>query len=119
MSKYRNIKTVVDGHVFDSKREAARWGDLKLLERAGQICNLKRQVPIVLAAPVKFEGEARTKPALRLIVDFAYDEITRTANGMSFSNRVLEDVKGIQTTAFKIKRHLLKALHGMDLRLTA
>jgi hypothetical protein len=108
--KYRNIKTVVDGKTFDSKAEAARWFELKLLERAGKISDLRRQVPIVLAPPVKFEGEARARPALRLIVDFAYVE-----NG----RKVLEDVKGIATTAFKIKRHILKASLGLDVRLTA
>jgi hypothetical protein len=108
--KYRNKKTVVDGVTFDSKREAARWSELLLLQRAGQISNLQRQVPIVLAAGVKFEGEARAKPALRLIVDFSYTEAGRD---------VLEDVKSPATitTAFQIKRHLLKALHGREVRL--
>jgi len=46
-SKYRNRKTVVDGITFDSKREAARWQELKLLERAGEITELERQVEYV------------------------------------------------------------------------
>lgn len=110
MSKYRNIKTVVDGITFDSKREAARWQELKLLERAGHVRGLERQVSYELAPGVKFDGAKRKQPALRLIVDFAYNEGDR---------RVLEDVKGVVTTAFTIKRHLLKHLTGLDVRLTA
>lgn len=110
--KYGNKKTVVDGITFDSKREAARWLELKMLERAGHISELQRQVRVELAPGVKFEGEARAKPALRLIVDFGYVEAGR---------RVLEDVKSPATitTAFTIKRHILKAWQGLDLRLTA
>jgi hypothetical protein len=110
--KFRNIKTVVDGVTFDSKREAARWSELLLLQRARQISDLRRQVPIVLAPSVKFDGEKRAKPALRLVVDFAYIEAGR---------EVLEDVKSPATitTAFTIKRHILKAFNGLELRLTA
>ncbi|MBS6476088.1 MAG: DUF1064 domain-containing protein, partial [Clostridiales bacterium] len=44
MQKYRSKKTTVDGITFDSRREAARWQELKLLERAGSITELERQV---------------------------------------------------------------------------
>lgn len=110
MRKYRNIKTTVDGIQFDSKAEAARWGELKLMERAGLIRDLKRQQSFELAPSVKFEGAKRAQPALRLIVDFTYYEGER---------RIAEDVKGVVTTAFTIKRHLLKAEWGLDVRLTA
>jgi hypothetical protein len=49
-SKYRAIPTTVDGIRFDSKREAARYGELKLLEKAGHIRGLTLQVPLVLMA---------------------------------------------------------------------
>ncbi len=107
--KYRNVKTTVDGHTFDSKAEAARWQDLKLLERGGHIRGLERQVSFELAKSVKFAGAKRAQPALRLIVDFAYWE---------GRDRILEDVKGVVTTAFTIKRHVLKDLYGLDVRLT-
>lgn len=110
MRKYRNTKTVVDGLTFDSKREAARWSQLRLLERAGQISELQRQVSIELAPSVRFAGSKRAQPALRLIVDFSY---------MEDGELVLEDVKGVVTTAFTIKRHLLKAHKGLDVRVTA
>lgn len=106
--KFGNRKTTVDGLAFDSKREAARWRELTLLQRAGHISDLQRQVAYVLAPGVKFAGARRAQPALRLIVDFAYRER---------GELVLEDVKGVITTAFTIKRHLLKALHGLEVRL--
>jgi hypothetical protein len=105
--KFGNKKTVVDGHTFDSKREAARWCELRLLQRAGRISELQRQVVYELAPGVKFEGAKRAQPALRLVVDFQYREAGRL---------VLEDIKGVVTTAFTIKRHLLKARIGLDVR---
>lgn len=110
--KYRNTKTVVDGITFDSKREAARWTELRLLERAGHVRDLERQVVYELAPSVKFEGARRAQPALRLIVDFRYTDVRAC-------RVVLEDVKGVITTAFTIKRHLLKALRGLEVRLIA
>jgi hypothetical protein len=100
----------VDGVTFDSKREAQRWCELRMLLRAGRISDLERQVAYVLAPGVKFAGARRAQPALRLVVDFRYREAGRL---------VLEDVKGVVTTAFTIKRHLLKAVHGLDVRLTS
>ena len=48
MSKYNSKKTVVDGQTFDSKKEARRYQELLLLEKAGEIQNLSRQVKFVL-----------------------------------------------------------------------
>lgn len=93
-SKYRNVKTVVDNITFDSKREAARYSDLKLLERGKVISDLKLQVPFVLLPSVVIAG--RKKPALRYIADFVYME-----NG----KQVVEDVKGMLSEVYKIKRH--------------
>ncbi len=109
MTKYGNKKTAVDGIMFDSMREAARWQELRLLERAGHIRDLKRQQAFELAPSVKFEGAKRAQPALRLIVDFTYDE---------HGKRIAEDSKGVITTAFTIKRHLLKHTWGIDVRIT-
>ena len=112
MRKYRNQPTVLDGEKFDSKAEAARWSELRLLERAGHIRGLERQVKYELAPSVKFSGSARAQPPLRLIVDFAYWEGDK---------RICEDVKSpaTVTTAFTIKRHLLLAVHGLQVRLSA
>lgn len=112
-SKYRNKPVVVDGVRIDSKREARRWGELQMLERAGDIRELERQVPIELAPPVRFEGEKREKPALRIVVDFRYVDCR-------LNRRIVEDVKSTPTAkkeAFRIKRHLLKSVHGIDVRI--
>lgn len=110
MPKYHNKKTVVDGITFDSKREAARWHELKLLERAGHIRDLERQVSFELAPGVRFADKKRAQPPLRLIVDFRYLDLR-------YCTVVLEDVKGVITTAFTIKRHLLKAYRGLEVRI--
>lgn len=109
MSKYRNTPTTFAGLKFDSKREAARWGELCILERVGRISGLRRQVAYELAPSVKFEGAKRAQPALRLIVDFEYTED---------GQKICEDVKGVVTTAFTIKRHLMLSQHGVQVRVT-
>jgi hypothetical protein len=109
--KYGNKKTKFDGVTFDSRREAARWSHLLLLQRAGRISELRRQVSYELAPSVKFEGAARAKPALRFIADFEYVEA---------GARIVEDVKSEPTAkkeAFVIKRHLMKSVHGIDVRI--
>ena len=107
--KYNNQPTEVDGIRFDSKAEAKRWQDLKLLERAGLITDIRRQQKLELAPSVRIPGESRARPPLRYICDFAYQDL-RT------NTLVWEDVKGIQTPAFRIKQHLAKSIHGIDVR---
>lgn len=103
--KYKNTKvTAFDGMVFDSKREYLRYCDLRMLERAGVISELSRQVYFVLAPSVVIAG--RKKPELRYIADFTYLEDGR---------RVVEDAKGALTDVYKIKRHLMKSIHGIDI----
>lgn len=109
-AKYRNVPVVVDGVRFDSKREAARWAELQRLERLGTISTLRRQVPFVLAKSVHLEGEKRAKPAIRAVIDFVYFQDNAT---------ILEDVKSSITAAtgvWRLKKHLIKALYGHDVR---
>ena len=106
-SKFGNRHTVVDGVNFDSQKEAIRWCELKLLEKAGEIHGLDRQVRFVLAESVKYKGDARAKPAIRYYADFAYIKKDGTA--------VVEDVKGYRDAIYKIKRHLMKSVHDIDI----
>lgn len=100
MSKYNSERTKVDNLLFDSKREAKRYGELKLLEKAGQIRNLELQ-PIF---PLIVEG---VKVA-EYRGDFAYFEANK---------RVVEDSKGFRTPVYKLKRRLLLAVYpGLDHR---
>ena len=110
MKKYRNKKTEFAGFTFDSAAEARRYGELMILERVGKIEKLQRQVPIALVPGAKLHGAARARPAIRLVVDFTYIE-----NDV----QVWEDTKGFETAASLMKRHLAKALHGIDVRVTA
>ena len=70
--KFKNVKTEIDGITFDSKREAARYQELKALAARGVIEDFRHQAPFVLAPGVRFSGEKRAKPALRYVADFAY-----------------------------------------------
>ena len=108
--KYRNQKVVIDGITFDSKREAGRYQELKALAARNLIEDLRHQVPFELAPGVKFSDESRKKPALRYVADFAYRLDGRL---------VVEDVKSAITAkaaAYRIKRHLMLAVHGIEVQ---
>ena len=102
MSKYNNTKIRVDGRLFDSKAEAARWQELQMLERAGEITELERQVEYELVP--KQKGER----AVKYIADFRYvDHEGKT---------VVEDTKGVKTPVWIIKRKLMLRVHGIRVR---
>lgn len=125
MNKYRNhrIKTS-DGIVHDSQREAARWMQLKLLERAGVVKDLQRQVAFVLIPTqreVTFEvyKSGKNKGKLKdgkilekqvvYIADFVYTD-------SSSGETVVEDTKGFRTSDYIIKRKLMLYVHGIRIR---
>ncbi len=111
MNKYGNEPTHINGLKFDSKKEARRWQELQLLQRAGKICELERQVPFELARSVKYTGAKRATPALRYVADFTYFE--------NFGARyTVEDAKGVKTSAYRIKKHLMFAVHGIEVKET-
>lgn len=109
-AKYRNTKVEVDGQKFDSKKEAARWQKLQLLEAAGHIQDLRRQVAFELAPAVVLDG--RKKPALRYFADLVYME-----DGLL----VVEDVKSEITRknpVHRIKKHLMATVHKIFIKET-
>ena len=123
-SKYGNKKTTVDGVEFDSKKEAARWQELRLLERAGKIVELERQVAFELAPSVQYVGK-RATPALRYVADFCYfEQCAPGIFGIKLDGKpviwhyTVEDVKGVKTSAYKIKRHLMMSVHKIEVRET-
>jgi len=103
VSKYKSVKT--EGYA--SKAEARRAAELKLMERAGSISGLREQVIFELAPSVIVQG--RKRPPLRYIADFAYIED---------GQQVIEDVKGFRTDVYRIKRHLMATVHGIEIRET-
>ena len=106
--KYGNKKTEVDGITFDSQAEARRYKALKLLERAGEIQALELQPVYEIVPSVTLYG--RKRPAVKYKADFRYIEKGET---------VVEDVKGMRTPVYNLKRHLMKAVHGIEIRETA
>jgi hypothetical protein len=97
-SKYGNRKTGVDGNTFDSKKEAERYVELKLLEKGGVISGLELQPKFELQKPF-FDKEGKKHRAITYIADFQYlDKKT--------GKLVVEDVKGRKTEVYKIKKKL-------------
>ena len=104
--KYGNTKYDMDGITFDSKREANRWAELKLLERAGEIQNLRRQVSFELIPSQRENGKVIERP-VNYVADFVYME-----NG----KMVVEDTKGFRTKDYIIKRKLLLHEYGIRIK---
>jgi hypothetical protein len=100
-SKYKNKKTMVDGIVFHSKREAARYEVLRTLERGGAIKNLRLQVPFVF--------ELNDVRICKYFADFCYSE-----NG----KEIVEDAKGKVTKDYAIKRKMMRAFYAIEIRET-
>lgn len=103
--KYGNKKITVDGMIFDSKREANRYRELKLYQEKGLITNLKLQPKFLLQDKFKYEG--KTERAITYIADFSYFDVKK-------GKHIVEDVKGVETEVFKIKRKLFLNLYGME-----
>lgn len=117
--KYGNKKIRVGGLVFDSKKEYRRWRELGLLERAGEITNLRRQVEYLLIPEQRAQRtetytrgpkKGLCKPGELLerkvvyIADFVYEKAGET---------VVEDCKGMRTKEYIIKRKLMLNVHGI------
>lgn len=97
-NKYGNKKVKVDGHTFDSQKEARRYKELKLLERAGKIKDLELQPMFELIPTIRTETETLRKTVYK--ADFRYVD-TKT------KGVVVEDVKGFKTDVYKLKKKML------------
>ena len=93
-SKYRAVKTEVDGITFDSKREAARYMELMLMQRAGEIKRLELQP--------KYDCVVNGKKICTYRAYFRYS---------TNENSIVEDVKGMKTPVYKLKKKLVEALY--------
>ena len=116
--KYGNSKVEVDGILFDSKREARRYLDLLLLEKAGDISDLQRQVKYVLI-PAQREpdiigprGGRKPGKLLEHEVSYVADFVYKDKDG----NTIAEDTKGFRTKDYIIKRKLALYLFGIRIR---
>lgn len=98
-NKFGAKPKTVDGIRFDSTLEADRWASLELMQRAGMIKNLKRQV----AYPLEVNGELMTT----YYADYVYEEGGKT---------VVEDAKGKRTRMYTLKKKLMLTIHGIRIR---
>ena len=109
MNKYGAKKLIIDGETFDSRMEARRWRELRLLQRAGEIDGLQRQVKYVLIPAQRDDiGHVIERP-VSYIADFVYRD-ARTGE------QVVEDVKGARTKEYIIKRKLMMWVHGIRIK---
>lgn len=109
-NKYKNVKVKIDGIKFDSKAESERYAQLRMLEKTGLIHALVLQPKFELQS--KFRHNGKAEAAIYYIADFSYTEPTE-------AKIVVEDVKGMETDVFKIKRKIFLKLYGEthDLRI--
>lgn len=106
--KYGARKVEADGLVFDSRREYDRWCELKLLERAGEIRNLRRQVPYELI-PAYWEGEGKNRKCIERAVSYRADFVYEDRDGKTH----VQDSKGMRTKEYILKRKLMLHVHGI------
>ena len=101
VNKYRNKKTILDGITFDSMKEAKRYKQLKIFERSGLIKDLKLQVPFLLI------DKSSNGRAIKYVADFVYTEDNKM---------VVEDVKGVRTDVYRLKKRLLAERYGIVIK---
>jgi len=115
-SKYKAVKTTIDGITFDSKREAKRYSELKVLEKAGHITHLELQP--------EYQITINGAKICKYKADFRYFTVRAESNERSYNSKgewqtptmtgdkegmVLEDVKGFKTPIYRLKKKLVEA----------
>lgn len=105
-SKFHNVRAEVDGIMFDSKKEARRYKDLKLDLAAGNIQQLETHP--------SYEMHVNGQLICKYEADFSYYE---RGDDRTF-RRVIEDVKGHRTREYIIKKRLMKAIYDIEIRET-
>lgn len=112
MSKYHSKKITIDGETFDSRKEFRRWQELRLLEQAGVISQLERQVPFELIPAIRepsitgprggIKQGRLIEKSVNYVADFVY---------YKDGQKVVEDSKGFHTADYIIKRKLMLWVH--------
>lgn len=104
--KYGNRKVTADGQTFDSRKEYLRFCELRLLEKAGAIQGLKRQVKFELIPSQRYGGKVVERP-VSYVADFTYIENGKT---------IVEDTKGMRTKDYIIKRKMMLYRYGIRIK---
>lgn len=119
-NKYRNKKIEIDGIIFDSKKEAKHYLDLKAQKAAGAITDFKMQVPFELVPKqtetvTVFDAKGRPKQKERVVelaVKYVADFVVYFPDG----EVSVIDVKGMRLADYKIKRKLMRHVHGITIK---
>jgi len=106
-NKFNAKKTEFMGIKFDSKWEAERYGQLHAMEKAGAIKDLQRQV--------RYNIQVNDQKICQYVADFVYQDMG--LDGES-PKEIVEDAKGVETPEFKIKKKLMKAVFGIEIKIT-
>lgn len=122
-SKYGNKKAKANGRVFDSRTERSRYYTLQVLEKAGEISELRMQVPFeiipAIYETVEVQLKTKTKQVQKLVQrasHYVADFVYKDKDG----NMVVEDVKGsssILTPEFRLKMKLMRYVHGIQIKI--
>ena len=105
-NKYNAKKTEFMGFKFDSKWEAERYGQLESMKMAGIIQDLERQV--------NYDIIVNDQKICRYIADFVYKLVHEDGS----EKKIVEDAKGIETTDFKLKKKLMKAVFDIEIKIS-
>lgn len=119
VNKYGAKKITENGETFDSRKEYLRWVELNMMQRAGEITNLERQVKFVLIPAQREPDTVGPKGGKRkgkviekecsYIADFRYTDVWT-------GETVVEDAKGMKTEVYKIKKKLMLFRHGIRIK---
>jgi hypothetical protein len=104
--KYNAKPCEVNGIKYRSQKEMKRHQDLLLMERAGEIADLKREVKFEIAPPLKLDEKITTKPIV-YIADFTYLD--------KQGKLITEDTKGFRTPVYRLKKRLMKLFLNIDI----
>lgn len=118
MNKYHSNKAYAGGYVFDSRKEARRYNELKWLEQIGDISDLRRQVKFVLIPAQREQDTKGARGGIKkgkiierecaYIADFVYKD--------KDGNYVVEDTKGFKTPEYILKRKMMLYFHGIKIK---
>lgn len=117
-TKYNAKKVEMDGITFDSKKEAKRYQELKILERAGLITNLRLQVEYILLPSQREPDTIGVRGGIKkgkviekeckYIADFVYND--------KDGNEIVEDAKGMKTKEYRIKKKMMLYFHKIKIQ---
>ena len=118
-SKYHSQKVSIAQEIFDSKKEARRWLELKNMESHGLISGLQRQKKFVLV-PAQYEPDTKGPRGGKIKGKLLEREVAYYADFVYFDEQekdfVIEDTKGVRTAEYIIKRKLMLWLNGYQIR---